>query len=95
MLLAACLGFQQSIHTWKRMKLGKARSAYAYTTVRVGKWWQIVLLHRLILGLSKGDRRIIDHINRSALDCRKENLRIATRSGNNSNSVSYRTRKPD
>ncbi len=41
-----------------------------------------VYLHRFILNIS-GSR--IDHRNRNKLDCRKENLRVATGSQNNAN----------
>ncbi len=42
----------------------------------------IILMHRQILGLEKGDRRHGDHANCDTLDNRRENLRIATRSQN-------------
>lgn len=35
-----------------------------------------VLLHRLIVGLEKGDSRVVDHINRKTLDNRRHNLRV-------------------
>lgn len=38
----------------------------------------LVLLHRQILGLEKGDGLTGDHINGNTLDNRRENLRIAT-----------------
>lgn len=44
-----------------------------------------VYLHRFILNLLKGSGICADHINGNRLDCRKENLRIATYSQNNSN----------
>lgn len=42
----------------------------------------LTLLHRFILNLKEGDPCQVDHINRDRLDCRKANLRIATRSQN-------------
>ena len=42
-------------------------------------------LHRLILGLRKGDSRQGDHINRNTLDNQKENLRITTLQQNSFN----------
>jgi hypothetical protein len=35
-------------------------------------------LHRMVLGMQKGDRRLVDHANGDGLDCRKSNLRYAT-----------------
>lgn len=40
-------------------------------------------LHRFIMNVN--DSRIIDHINRNTLDCRKSNLRICTYSQNQMN----------
>jgi hypothetical protein len=44
-----------------------------------------VQLHRIILGLSKGDGKTVDHKNRNGLDCRKINLRTVNRSLNRYN----------
>ena len=45
-----------------------------------------VLLHRAILGLHDGDKRISDHINHDPLDNRRENLRIVNHAQNSANS---------
>lgn len=42
-----------------------------------------VYLHKFILGID--DKRIVDHINHDKLDCRKSNLRVATRGQNEAN----------
>jgi hypothetical protein len=39
--------------------------------------WTSLSMHRFILGLGYGDKRITDHINRNGLDNRRSNLRIA------------------
>jgi len=56
-----------------------------------GKWYalgtvngKLVYLHRFILRLGPGDPEV-DHINDNGLDCRKENMRPATRSENSMN----------
>ena len=44
-----------------------------------------VYLHRAILGLSRGDRREVDHIDRDRLNCRRSNLRMPPPGGNQQN----------
>ena len=46
---------------------------------------ETILMHRFIMGLKKGDKREIDHINHDTLDNRKENLRITNKRGNSEN----------
>lgn len=43
-----------------------------------------VLLHRCILGLKKGDP-LVDHIDGDGLNCRRHNIRVATKTINNRN----------
>ena len=67
-----------------------ARSASGYAQGRPedGKHGR-VLLHRYLLGIT--DRKVfIDHKNGNGLDCRRDNLRIATKSQNAANSVKRR-----
>jgi len=45
----------------------------------------ILPMHRAIMGLSLGDGKMIDHINRDTLDNRKRNLRVVTPSLNEYN----------
>jgi hypothetical protein len=47
---------------------------------------ETIELHRLIMRLTRGDGKEVDHINvDGGLDCRKINLRLATRSQNAAN----------
>lgn len=44
-----------------------------------------VALHRFILRIDQSNRPLVDHRNRNGLDCRRENLRLATQSQNLTN----------
>jgi hypothetical protein len=48
---------------------------------------RLVLMHRLVLGLTSGDRVDTDHRNRDKLDNRRANLRTCTRSQNMQNTA--------
>ena len=50
-------------------------TGYAKTIDRVDKTGKLYL-HRLVMGCTKGDNTIIDHINRNKIDCQKKNLRF-------------------
>ena len=54
-------------------------SGYARTTIDNKK----VRLHRFLLSPKKNE--VVDHINRNKLDCRRNNMRIATRQENSIN----------
>jgi hypothetical protein len=53
-----------------------------------------VKMHREILGLKRGDKRVVDHINHNGVDNRKCNLQIITHAENIKNQ-SPRQEKPD
>jgi HNH endonuclease len=42
-------------------------------------------MHRIIMGLERGDTRMVDHINHDTLDNRKQNLRVVTNALNQFN----------
>ncbi len=67
-------------HGWCYMKARTGRDGYAMATIRCER----ALLHRFILGIEKG--KVVDHINRNGLDCRRKNLRICSQSENRRNS---------
>lgn len=77
---------QLSQYKWYTMKPGQSALWYAYRMVRVGPRKEgkriTYLLHREILGLSKGDGLSVDHINGDGLDNRRANLRRATQQQN-------------
>lgn len=58
-------------------------NSVGYAVRREGK--DIVLLHRALLGLVKGDGMEGDHIDRDKLNCRRSNLRAITKHGNRQN----------
>lgn len=60
--------------------LGKVAGKYRYKNI---------FMHRLVA--STPDGKITDHINGNKLDNRKENLRVCTHKGNNSNSKLFST----
>lgn len=63
---------------WSVAKFNSSSGFYAIKRNGVG-------MHRVIMGLKKGDKHVIDHINGNSLDNRKSNLRIVTTSLNNKN----------
>lgn len=65
---------------------------YAATNIRVDGKWHTAKMHRLLLGLTRGDRQEADHINRDRLDNRRANLRVLPKAGrpNTHNCANYR-----
>jgi hypothetical protein len=49
-------------------------------------------LHRFILGLEKGDGKVVDHIDGNPLNNTRENLRVLTKAQNNQNRRKLKTR---
>jgi hypothetical protein len=50
-------------------------------------------MHREVMGLSFGDKGLVDHINHDTLDNRRSNLRIVTHAQNKQNSRCYKNNK--
>lgn len=69
-----------SAYKWILRKNGYALRAYGPKHSRKYEY-----LHRAVMGAGRDDR-IIDHINRDKLDCRKANLRFTDKSLNAHNS---------
>ncbi len=57
----------------------RTQSFYARRAIRLSspRRLEVINMHRLLLGLHKGDMRQSDHRNGNTLDNRRENLRIA------------------
>lgn len=70
---------QLNKHNWYVNKIGNTYYAMKHTPAQNGKQG-IILMHRVILGLSKGVEA--DHRNGCGLDNRRVNLRPATRNQN-------------
>lgn len=72
------------------MEIGKwcyTTQGYAQSRVVSNQKKEEVLMHRFIMGLNTGDKRVVDHKFGDGLDNRKENLRICTHAQNISNRV--------
>ncbi len=65
---------------WQRGSMRYARTTVALGDGRYAKIW----LHRMILGLNKGEP-FVDHVDGNGLNCQRQNLRLATSSENNRN----------
>lgn len=66
-------------HKWSVSVCKRRLAKYA---VRVEADGTMILLHRALMGLAKGDRRFVDHIDGDGLNNCRENLRICTRRQN-------------
>lgn len=67
-------------------------AGYAYRKGLVGGRRRTIYLHREVMGLRPGDGKEVDHENRNPLDCRRSNLTVTDRAGNQMNVVSQHRR---
>lgn len=71
--------------TWS-VKKKTETNIYLFRSVQNGRGGRYTLyLHREIMGLRWGDRRMVDHINRDTLDNRRQNLRVCEGAENQRN----------
>lgn len=68
-----CLIDQRDLPFLARWKWKRHSRGYAYRTIRNGKSWKNLFMHRLICPPKEGEET--DHKNRNKLDNRKQNLR--------------------
>ena len=73
--------------TWHITKRKHTYYVFRYVKISTSKY-TILLLHRDLMGCTKGDGKLIDHKDRNGLNCQRSNLRFCTRSQNRANSVS-------
>lgn len=79
-------------YSWwiRKQILSGTQVKYIYGDKWIDKKRTRVLLHRYIMGCSKGDGNVVDHANHNTLDNRKQNLRVCTSQENNYNSRTHR-----
>lgn len=77
-ILIDCEDVPTIAHRKWHIKKGKYTNYAAYNTRNSDGKFEIVLMHRLLLDVRKGDRVVVDHINKNGLDNRRGNLRLAT-----------------
>jgi hypothetical protein len=76
---------------WFATWCSNTRSFYALRAVRIEKGRASTLsMHRILMGLGRGDKRHVDHANGVTLDNRRSNLRIVTIRQNNQNTRKHR-----
>jgi hypothetical protein len=82
-----------SIFNWNTKVKDGGKRFYAVRSRYGNSKKYFVQMHRVIMGLPDGDKRMVDHINGDGLDNRRINLRIATKSLNGHNHKMFSTNK--
>lgn len=78
---------------WRFQTSNGGRVRYVCRFEYVGNYKHVcTYLHREVLGLERGDKRVADHINHDTLDNRRANLRAVTRGENQQNRRGTTTR---
>ena len=73
-------------YTWHIIRTRRSRTHYAVTTgIGPSGVRETIYMHRLIMGLWRGDKRYTDHIDKNGLNNYRSNLRVVTASDNNGN----------
>ena len=75
-----------SQHKWYAAKWKKTYVA-ARKVLRAGGRQETIYMHRVIMGLKRGNKMQVDHINHDELDNRRVNLRSCTHQQNSFNRV--------
>lgn len=76
-----------SRYAWHYCKGKRTSTGYAATNIKgCNNKHKLYRMHRLILGLKKGDLRQVDHIDRNGLNNQKSNLRTCNNQQNSWNS---------
>jgi len=75
------------LNQWKWSTTGHGVKFYAHRVKTINGVSCHILMHRLLMGLSIGEKVYVDHINNNGLDNRRANLRIVTKKQNAYNSL--------
>lgn len=81
-----------SEYVWQA-RIGK-NTIYAVTRKITDGITYFIRLHHLVLDIPPGGKTIVDHIDLNGRNCRKSNLRIASKSQNRMNTVKKRGQTP-
>lgn len=79
--------FKWTLKAHKKKGVIKYYAEAGTTEETSGKFGQCTSLHRVILGLGKGNKLHVDHKDGNGLNCEDSNIRVATPSQNASNRI--------